>query len=104
MSRIDQGDIIRVTNGRVPFLVISSGLYNESGLSVVCPIVSQAPDDAMHVRIETTLVTGVVLCEELAVISTQKRHCTKKDHLSGEALLEIVYRVQSIFDYVPHAE
>ncbi len=104
MNEIDQGDIIRVSGGRVPFLVVSSAIYNQSGLTVVCPVVPQAQDDAMHVHIETGKTSGVVLCEQLAVVSASARGCSVRDHLSGESFLEIIYRVQSIFDYFPHAE
>lgn len=103
MQKIDQGDIIRLNQGRVPFLVVSSSFYNRSGLVVVCPIVENAPADAMHVCIDTELLRGVVLCEQLAVASVSGRGCTVQGHLFGENLLEIIYRVQSIFDYVPHA-
>ena len=104
MKTLDQGDIIRVSGGRVPFLVVSSSFFNRSGLVVVCPIVSKALNDAMHIPVKTKQITGVVLCEELAVVSTSNRSCIAKDHLFGETLLEIIYRVQSIFDYVTHAE
>ena len=102
MKAIDQGDIIRVSHGRVPFLVVSSAFYNHSGLAVVCPIVPAASSDAMHIEIKTAQVSGIVLCEQIAVVSTADRACSIKDHLFGDALLEIVFRVQSIFDYVPH--
>ena len=102
MKAIDQGDIIRVKHGRVPFLVVSSAFYNQSGLVVVCPIVQEASSDAMHIQIETAQVSGIVLCEQIAVVSIADRACSIKDHLFGNPLLEIVFRVQSIFDYVPH--
>ena len=102
MNVIDQGDIIRVSHGRVPFLVVSSDFYNQSGLAVVCPIVPEASSDAMHIRIEAPRISGIVLCEQLAVISITDRACSIKDHLSGSLLLEIIFRVQSIFDYIPH--
>ena len=99
MRAIDQGDILRVSNGRVPFLVVSSDFYNQSGLAVVCPIVPHSSADAMHVQIETPDISGIVLCEQIAVVSTGDRACSIKAHLSGTPLLEIVFRVQSIFDY-----
>ena len=102
MNAIDQGDIIRVSHGRVPFLVVSSAFYNQSGLAVVCPIVPEAMSDAMHIQIGTAQISGIVLCEQIAVVSITDRACSIKDHLSGSPLLEIVFRVQSIFDYVPH--
>ena len=102
MKTIDQGDIIRVSHGRVPFLVVSSSFYNQSGLAVVCPIVPEASADAMHIEIETEQISGIVLCEQIAVVSIADRACSVKDHLYGNDLLEIVFRVQSIFDYIPY--
>ena len=104
MKSIEQGDIIWIDKGRVPFLVVSSSFYNQSGMAVVCPIVSKASDDAMHVPIHGKNVEGVVLCEQLASVSVSGRGYSRKDHLFPEAFLEVVYRVQSIFDYYPHAE
>ena len=102
MKTIEQGDIIRVSHGLVPFLVVSSDFYNQSGLAVVCPIVPDASSDAMHIEIKTDQISGIVLCEQIAVVSIADRECNIKDHLSGNLLLEIVFRVQSIFDYVPY--
>ena len=102
MKTIEQGDIIRVSHGRVPFLVVSSDFYNQSGLAVVCPIVPDATSDAMHIEIQTDQISGIVLCEQIAVVSITDRACTIIDHLSGNLLLQIVFRVQSIFDYVPY--
>lgn len=102
MKAINQGDIIRAAHGRVPFLVVSSAFYNQSGLAVVCPIVPEALPDAMHIQIDEAQVSGIVLCEQIAVLSIADRGCSIKGHLSGSTLLEIVFRVQSIFDYVPH--
>ena len=102
MKVTDQGDIIRVSHGRVPFLVVSSAFYNQSGLAVVCPIVSDALPDAMHIKIDTEQISGIVLCEQIAVVSIADRACSIKSHLFGSSLLEIIFRVQSIFDYVPH--
>ena len=104
MTKIDQGDIVRVERAKVPFLVVSSVFYNTSGMIIVCPIVDSAAPDAMHVPVKTKLIEGVVLCEQLASVSISGRGCLVKDHMRGADLLEIVYRVQSIFDYVPHAE
>ncbi|MDO4804851.1 MAG: type II toxin-antitoxin system PemK/MazF family toxin [Lachnospiraceae bacterium] len=102
MTQIDQGDLIKVSRARVPFLVVSSSFYNQSGNVIVCPIVKEAKPDPLHIEIISDSMKGIVLCEELATVSVHGRGCTVRGHLSGKMLLEIVYRVQSIFDYVPH--
>ena len=104
MREIEQGDILRVERGKAPFLVISSDLFNRAGLAVICPILTDAKEDALHVRINTDRFSGVVLCEELAAMSVKKRSYAVIDHVKAADLLEIIYRVQSIFDYFPHAE
>lgn len=102
--KIEQGDIVRITRGKVPFLVVSSDFYNSSGLIVVCPVVSSAVPDALHVPVSSGPFEGVVLCEELSTISAGNRGCARLGSISASELLEIIYRVQSIFDYFPHAE
>ena len=104
MQKIEQGDVIRVSGGKVPFLVVSSDFFNSSGLAVVCPMVQTAAPDPLHVPVHTEHTDGVVLCEELATLSIRKRRCTQTTRISTSDLLEIIYRVQSIFDYFPHAE
>lgn len=104
MQKIEQGDIIRVSGGKAPFLVVSSDFFNTSGLVVVCPIVPSAASDPLHVPVQTARITGIVLCEELATLSTRQRRWSSADHIHTSDLLEIIYRIQSIFDYFPHAE
>lgn len=104
MQKIEQGNIVRIARGKTPFLVISSGFFNLSGLAIVCPVVPSASADALHVPVHTDRTAGVALCEELATISLQSRSCSRIDRLPAADLLEIIYRVQSIFDIFPHAE
>ena len=104
MQKIEQGDIVRLHRGKVPFLVISSDFFNASGLSVVCPLVPSASLDALHVPLKTSSGDYFALCEELSTASLQQRGCTVTDHIKVSNLMEIIYRVQSIIDYFPHAE
>ena len=103
-AAIEQGDLIRITRSSVLFLVISSDYYNQSGLVVVCPAVSDAEPDALHVPYRTDAGKGVILCEQLTSVSAAVRGYIKKDHLKANDLLEVIYRVQSIFDLFGHAE
>ena len=104
MNKAAQGDIIRVERASVPFLVVSSDFYNSTGQAVVCPIVKQIFPDPLHVQVETDEISGFVLCEQLSTISVRERRISGRGRVSGEQLLDIVYRVQSIFDYITHAE
>lgn len=104
MLTIEQGDIIKIDRGKVPFLVVSSDYFNTSGMLVVCPIVPSSDEDALHVRIRGQRTEGVVLCEDIASFSARKRGCTSIDRIQTGELLEIIYRIQSIFDFFPHAK
>lgn len=104
MRKIEQGDIVRLKKGKVLFLVVSSDYFNASGLAVVCPLVPSASPDPLHVIVHTEERDGVVLCEDLSSAALQQRGCTVIDHIRTSDLLEIIYRVQSVFDYFPHAE
>ena len=104
MLTIEQGDIIKIDRGKVPFLVVSSDYFNTSGMLVVCPIVPSADEDALHVRIRGQRTEGVVLCEDIVSFSARKRGCTSIDCIQTGELLEIIYRIQSIFDFFPHAK
>ena len=104
MQKIEQGDIIRIDRSRHSFLVVSSDYFNTSGAVIVCPVVRSAPQDALHVPIRTERTEGVVLCEELATVSSRSRSVVPVDRLSSDGLINIIYRVQSIFDYYQHAE
>ena len=75
-----------------------------SGMLVVCPIVPSSDEDALHVRIRGQRTEGVVLCEDIVSFSARKRGCTSIDRIQTGELLEIIYRIQSIFDFFPHAK
>ena len=104
MQKIEQGDIVRLKSGKVLFLVVSSDFFNSSGLAVVCPFVPSAAPDPLHVAVHTTDRDGVVLCEDLSSAALARRGCSVIDHIKTSDLLEIIYRVQSVFDHIPHAE
>ena len=104
MTRVEQGDLIRLSSGKVPFLVVSSDFFNQSQLIVVCPVVASAVPDALHIPISASRLNGIALCEQLASVSIARKGSTLVDHLPAAQLMDIIYRVQSIFDYFPHAE
>lgn len=99
-----QGEIIRINGASAPFLVISQDYFNASGLIVVCPITKSAAPDALHVPIEIPAMQGYALCENITTVSAASRGYSRIGSIGSSCLLEIIYRVQSIFDHFHHAE
>lgn len=104
MKEIEQGDVIKIERASTLFAVVSSDFFNRSGLVVVCPFVKHAAPDALHVPVQADEIDGVVLCEDLTSVSAVSRGFSIRGHLPSGSLLDVIYRVQSIFDFYQHAE
>ena len=99
MNKPEQGEVIRISGASSPFLVVSQDYFNDSGLVVVCPIVKKTVSDALHVPVRYDEKDGFVLCENITSVSAESRGFTRLGRISAAELPEIIYRVQSIFDF-----
>ena len=97
----EQGDILSLTESSLCVLVLSKDFFNQTGLAVVCPVVRQAPEDALHIPVATDSFSGTALCEQLKTLDLNKRYFKKLASLSFSQIQEITDAVQSIFDYFP---
>ena len=104
MSRIEQGDLIKVNRASATFLVVSSDFFNSSGLVIVCPVVKNASEDALHVPVGSDSFEGIALCEQITTVAAAERGYSSNGRIRVNDLLEVIYRVQSMFDYYQHAE
>ena len=102
MQIAEQGDILELSERKLQVLVLSKDFFNRSGLSIVCPFVQSASEDALHIPVETKDRSGIALCEQLKTIDLARRHFRKKDRLNYPQIQEITDAVQSIFDYYPY--
>ena len=60
--------------GRRPSLVISPKFYNQkAGLVLICPITSKAKGYGFEVALQTNLVQGVVLTDQLRTVDMRVR-------------------------------
>lgn len=98
----EQGDLLVFTRENKKALVISKDFFNRSGLSVVCPVVSQASEDALHIPISTEKEFGVALCEHLKTTDLAKRHYKKIGAIPYSQIQEVTDAVQAIYDYYPY--
>ena len=61
----EQGEILEL-KGRVRYvLVLSKDLFNQTGMSIVCPVVENAFEDALHIPVRSGRIQGIALCKQI---------------------------------------
>ena len=96
-----QGDILWLEKEKQYVLVLSRDFFNQSGMSVVCPLREKADPDALHIRIHSDIYTGTALIEHLRSLDLQAVNCRKISGISYEQIRDISDAVQGIFDFQP---
>ena len=97
-----QGEVIFLTEQNCHALVVSRDFFNQSGLCVVCPVVSRAAEDALHIAVDLDQYHGIVMCEQLKSLDLSKRHYRSIGMVSFSQIMDITDAVQAIFDYFPY--
>ncbi len=76
-------------SGRRPALVVSSQKYNaKSGLALVCPITSQVKGYPFEVALDSKLVQGVILADQIRGIDWKERKAEKISTVSETVVAE----------------
>lgn len=96
---VDQGDIVTVENLNGYYLVVSKNFFNETEQAILCPVVKDTFLDPLHVRIETKLVEGIVMCEQMRLVDFSRRGFSIVDRITYSEMIDITDAIQSIFDY-----
>ncbi len=94
-----QGEIVCLEESGRNVLVVSRDFFNLTGLCVLCPVVSEADPDALHIPVRDGAFSGVVLCEQLKSLDLSKRFYRSVGRLPMEQIMDITDAVQAIFDY-----
>ena len=81
--------------------MLSRDFFNQSGMSVVCPLRERADPDALHIRIHSEIYTGTALIEHLRSLDLQAVNYRKISGISYEQIRDISDAVQGIFDFQP---
>jgi len=95
-----QGDIITIDGIEHRLLVISNQLFNNAGGVIVCPIVKKETEGPLHISVNTNIVNGIALCEQLRFFLLKKRSFRIWGSLSLYQLMDISDAVQGIFEYI----
>ena len=97
---VEQGDIILAGGIEHPLLVISNNTYNKTGHLIACPVLSECPNEWLTVLANTETVTGYIICDNPRQIDWHARGAFLKSRISLGTLLNVLDRVQALFEYV----
>ena len=98
----EQGDILKVENISKPVFIASKNFFNQHEQAVVCPAVSKAAPDPLHIPVRTKEFDGIILCEQLKFLDLGRRGYQKITHLPLENIMDLTDAIQGIFDYYPY--
>jgi mRNA interferase MazF len=99
MSRVEQGDLIKVAGLNYPVMVVSNNFFNETGKAIVCPIVKNAVEGPLHIRLKESTVEGYVLCEQVRYLDLTVRRFSKLSDAHYYDVMDISDAVMGMFDY-----
>lgn len=95
----EQGDILSLEKIKTPVLIVSKNFFNQSEQAIVCPVVSNAASDPLHIEIATAEVRGLVLCEQMKLLDLRYRGYKKIARIKYPDIINITDAIQAIFDY-----
>ena len=99
MIMIEQGDLLRVGGIKYPVIVVSNNYFNQSGKVIACPIVKNAIEGPLHIRLKDSSVEGIVLCEQVKYLDLKARHFSKLTSSHYYDIMDISDAVMGMFDY-----
>lgn len=99
MQKIEQGDILNVGGLNFPVMVVSNDFFNESGKAIVCPILKNAVEGPLHIRLKDSPVEGYVLCEQVRFVDLAARRFSKLTATHYFDIMDISDAVMGMFDY-----
>ena len=99
MVMIEQGDMLRVGGIQYPVSVVSNNVFNQSGKVIACPIVKNAIEGPLHIRLKDSSVEGIVLCEQVKYLDLKARHYSKLTSTHSFDIMDISDAVMGMFDY-----
>lgn len=99
MQKIEQGDLLKVGGLKYPIIVVSNDFFNESGKAIVCPIVKDAIEGPLHIKLKDCAVEGYVLCEQVRYVDLAERRFSKMTATHYFDIMDISDAVMGMFDY-----
>ena len=102
----DRGDIMWLTftpqagheqMGRRPALVLSHKLYNErTNLAIVCPITSKIKGYPFEAIIESRIINGAVLSDQMKNLDWKERNAEYIEKADTDVVDEVVSKIKAL--------
>ena len=84
-------------SGRRPALIISPKVYNQKvGLALICPITSHIKGYAFEVIIESKLINGAILSDQIKSFDWKVRSAELAMHVNRETLREVMQKLLTL--------
>ena len=103
MIKAEQGDILRVSGINWPVIVVSNDHFNEIGEVIVCPILNNIAQNAVHLPIcvasASGKMEGLVACEHVRHIDLKARRFSKLGAMVLTGFLDISDTLIALFDF-----
>lgn len=102
MSDFCQGDVIKISDLKGKYVIVSNDSFIKFYDAFhVCPIIQGNNDSPIHPLINTNLDADyIAICEQIKLIDSQSRTCSKISHLNLRDIQNISDIIQGIFEYV----
>jgi len=102
-----QGDIVVLTfdpqagheqQGRRPALIVSNEVFNKNvSLAIACPITNTDRNFPFHLKVDSSDLTGYVMCEQVKSIDYRARKVKFIEKASDHLLSHCLGIVESLF-------
>lgn len=102
-----QGDIVVLTfdpqagheqQGRRPALIVSNEVFNKNvGLAIACPITNTDRNFPFHLKLDSSNLTGYVMCEQVKSIDYKTRKVKFIEKASDNLLSHSLGIIESLF-------
>ena len=99
MTVIEQGDMLKVSGIKYPVIVVSNNFFNQSGKVIACPILKNAVEGPLHIKLRDSAVEGYVLCEQVKYLDLKARNFSKLTSTHYFDIMDISDAVMGMFDY-----
>ena len=99
MTVIEQGEMLSVSGIKYPVIVVSNNFFNQSGKVIACPILKNAVEGPLHIKLRDSSVEGYVLCEQVKYLDLKARNFSKLTSTHYFDIMDISDAVMGIFDY-----
>ena len=101
MKDFSQGDLIKITGFRNPFLIVSKNAYIHATHTFhVCPVLQNISEGPLHIFVSSVNgIEGTVICEQIKLIDPAVRNCSRIDRIPYGLFMNNSDGLQGIVEY-----